>query len=298
MFLIVLLQLLSAVAFILFKKTLLFAPPFLLVALRMLLGSLPFLIPIAYSWKPTTIELLKRSWKDIVLAGFVTIYITNGYALWSMQYVTAAFTSFIYNLSPFVSALCGFLLLGERMTKYKWLGLGIGIGGFIPVIVSSSPDPCVHLYDPHYVLLAKAGLILSAVTAAYGWVFMKQLVYAKGMPLLMATGSMIFVGGLFSLAHSMLFEQWHTIPVSGWTYITAAAVVSPAACSWLYMILLGKLSSTFVLFSGLIATFFTAILGWIFLGEDICWTMGLSAVIVGIGLLIFYRAERAMEQKG
>ncbi len=297
MLVIILLQFLSAVAFILFKKTLIFGPPFFLVGLRMVIGALPLLACyLLRYYKRTHLDLIKKAWIYLLAASFFNIYVTNAYALWSMQYVTAAFTSFIYNLSPFLAAGVGYFFFHERMTRFKWLGMVIGVMGFIPVLLWGNSGDAGISIDARHLMLAKIGLIVSACSTVFGWSLMKKIVVEKGVPNTLANGLTVFAGGCMSLVHATFIEQWPSLPLEGWAYVAAAAVVSPALCYWLYIFALTEFTTTFVLFSGLLATFFTAILGYFFLGESISWAMAASSVCVFVGLYIFYTQEKKGSQ--
>lgn len=107
MIIIFVMQFISAVAFILFKKSLLYGPPFLVVGLRLFLGGVALMLGYLVVRKKGDLILLKKAWLYVVAAGVVNSYVTNAYGIWSMQYLSAGFASFMYNLSPFVSALGG-----------------------------------------------------------------------------------------------------------------------------------------------------------------------------------------------
>jgi drug/metabolite transporter (DMT)-like permease len=62
-------------------------------------------------------------------------------------------------------------------------------------------------------------------------------------------------------------------------------------CYNLYGYLLRRFSATFMSFAGLTTPLFTALFGWIFLGEVASPAFYLSFSILSVGLLLFYQEE-------
>jgi drug/metabolite transporter (DMT)-like permease len=289
MLLLLLLQFLSATAFILFKKTLLFGPPFFLVALRMIIAAVPLLLTALIYDKQSFKKLTSTKTLCLLVgASIFNVYMANAYGLWGMQYVSAGTTSLIYNFSPFISALLGWIILQERMSRLKWLGLCIGFLALLPLICSVSLD-CSAV--PQDTILAKAAILISAAAAALGWILIKKIAYHYQVSNILINAITISIGGLLSLLHAQIFETIPPITASLLYYSLMAGLVSPLACYLLYTRLLKYYSATLLLFSGFITTFFTAVLGYIFLNEEINSTQIISAIMVFIGLYIFYYAD-------
>ena len=58
-----------------------------------------------------------------------------------------------------------------------------------------------------------------------------------------------------------------------------------------YGFLLKKYTPTFLSLVGLLCPLFTALLGWVFLGETVTWIFFLSLAVVMLGAYIFYKDE-------
>lgn len=317
MFLVLLLQFLFAVAFIFFKKTIPYGPPFFLVAIRMIIsGSILLLFYIIYSVTKSNrlvrrnsnlrefnvgksedgkIKQLLKHWKLILLTSFLNIYATSAYELWGLQYLSAAKASLIYNFSPFVSALFAFLFLHERMNIKKWLGLIIGVLGFLPILISSSgtEQSIIHI---GFLSLAEIALLIAAFSTATGWICMKHLIYKDKIAIILANGITMFIGGLITLIHSSFVETWPNLFGSEytffWIYMFLGFLVMHIIAYNLYGYLLETFSTTFMTLACMLFPPFTALLGWIFLGETVGWAFFTSLVIVSVGMYIFYRQEK------
>jgi drug/metabolite transporter (DMT)-like permease len=293
MFLVLILEILFSLSFIVLKKTIPYGPPFFLVGVRMVISGILLLL-YQFFYDRKSFSLLKNNWKLIGIASLLNVYVTNAYELWGMQYITAAKASLIYSFSPFASALLAYLFLSEKMNFKKWIGLFIGVVGLIPILLTKTlaENKIAHF---GFLSLAELALLFAAIATAYGWVSIKQLVYQKGYPIILANGISMFLGGAISLGHSSITESWPNIfsisYLPFWGYTLLATLISSIICYNLYALLLSRYSATFMCFSSFILPFFTALFGWFFLQEIVSWQFYLSATIVFLGLYVFYLEE-------
>lgn len=293
MFFVFLLYALFASVFTISKTGLEYCQPFFFIGVRMLLAGV-LLMSYVYFRQPANFHLKKTHlWKVIQLAGF-NIYLTNIFEFWGLQYLTSFKTCFIYSLSPFVSALISFMVLSEKLSPRKWVGLLIGFGGLLPVLLSQTTT---EELAGHFLVFSWAELAVmgAAVCSVYGWILLKQLVQVGGYSPLMINGFSMFIGGSFSLVHSYFTENWNPVPVSEMIPFLECTIlliiISNLICYNLYGALLKKFSATFMSFAGLTTPIFSAIFGWIFLNELMPWHFYLSLSVLGFGLFLFYQEE-------
>lgn len=292
MFLVIFLQILSSVAFIIFKKTMPYGPPFFLVGIRLLFSGI-ILLMLEFFLRRNKFSSLKGNWRLIIAASIFNIYITNAFEFWAMTCITAAKASFIYNFSPFISALLGYIFLHEKMTHRKWLGLAIGLFGLVPILLTPTSLCEQATVTTGFLSSGEIALLIAAIATSYGWISIKQLVYQKHVPIILANGISTLIGGLITLTQSGFTETWPTLNNKYlWIYTAAAVIVSQLMAYNLYAYLLEKYSATFLTFAGFIMPFFTAILGWLFLNEEVTLTFYISSLIVFIGLCVFYLEEK------
>lgn len=293
MLLVLLLQIFFAFCFIIFKKTLPYGEPFFLVGLRMILSGIPLLIYF-YGIQKKKIRFTKNIIILVAIASIFNVYITNAFELWGLQYVTAAKTSFIYNFSPFLAALFSYLFLHETLTTKKWVGLLLGFAGFIPILLSTSPEE-FSLCHVGFISLAEAAIIAAAIATSLGWISIKKLVYDERTSIAFANGSSMLIGGILSLINSWYTESWHPLPCTQFwpmlAYTFLGALLSCLICYNLYALLLKRYSATFLSFTGLITPLATAIGGWLWLHEPVTWQFVVSFIIVSIGLYYYYGEE-------
>lgn len=230
----------------------------------------------------------------VVLLGLFNIYFTNAFEFWGMQYLSSAKTSFIYSLSPFFAALLSYFVFGESLSRKKLAGLIIGFIGFIPILWKEDVGDLSQV-SFGFISLAEAAVIFAAMATVYGWILMRQLI-DKGISPIVSNAYSMFLGGVFSLLHSSFTENWSPVPITGelaplMETIIWMVVVSSLICYNLYGYLLKRFSVTFLSFAGFTTPFFTAIFSWFLIGETLGTSFFLSALVVFIGLFLFYQEE-------
>lgn len=293
MFLVLLVYALFASVFTTGKTALEYSSPFFLVGSRMLIAGL-ILLAYQYLFHREKFKIHRSDWGHIVLMALFTIYLTNVFEFWGLKYLTSFKTCFIYSLSPFLSAFLSYLILKERLSVKKWIGLIVGFSGFIPILLAqtASEETAGHLWVFSW---AELSVVMATICSVYGWILLKQAVSHQGYSPVMVNGSSMALGGAMALIHSLCVETWDPIPVTElYPFATCALIliiISNFICYNLYGYLLKKHSATFMSFAGLSTPLFTALFGWFFLGELVTWPFYVSLIIVSAGLLLFYQEE-------
>lgn len=277
------------------KITLQYCPPLFLTGARMVLAGL-LLLGFLAIFKRSAFRLNRIQIFSITLLAFFSIYLTNALEFWGLQYLSAAKACFIYSLSPFFAALFSYLHFNEKMNGRKWLGLGIGFLGFIPVLLTQTGSE--ELFNAFsFFSWPSLAIMGAALCSVYGWVILRLVVKDHAISPLMANGASMLFGGLLAFGHSFLVEGWNPLPfqvenlgsiAKGTLLIT---LISNIICYNLYGLLLKRFTATFISFVGLLSPIFASLNALIFLKEPISWTILASTGIVSMGLWIVYHAE-------
>lgn len=295
MFLVILVYALFASVFTTAKTGLLYASPFFLVGSRMAAAG-ALLLAYQYLFHRSAFRFAWKDLKIILLMAVFTIYLTNVFEFWGLKYLTSFKTCLIYSLSPFLSALVSYFSLGEKLSGKKWLGLLVGFAGVIPIFLSQTD---IEEQAGSFLIFswAELAVVAAATCSVYGWILLKKTVGERGYSPIMANGMSMLIGGGMALFHSALVESWNPVPVTDFSgFLLCAAiliVVSNFICYNLYGYLLKRYSATFMSFAGLTTPLFTALFGWVFLGESVSLSFYLSFAILFTGLLLFYQEELA-----
>lgn len=295
MLLIALLYLLCASSFTIAKAALLYGAPVFFVGFRMTLAGLLLLAFMRYKkdeWK--VIAAKDRLLFAIII--FFHVYLAYVLDMYSLQYLTSFKSSFLFNSSPFITALISYFWLGDRMNRNKWLGLAIGCVGLLPMLLKENSleqmaGQLLFLSVPEMMVL------LSVVSSCVGWIAMKRLMQ-HGYGPLQINGVGMLCGGIFALVTSWHLEHWdqfNLLPVTDWSRFLALTLLIIVVCNVafynLYAHLLKKYSATFLSFAGFVTPLFTALFGIFWLHEEITWHFFVSMFLVSAGLYCFYKQE-------
>lgn len=271
------------------------AAPFFLTSIRMFLAG-GALLSYLYFTDKQKLRVSRQSWGLLMGVAFFNVFITNAFEFWGLQYMDAGKTSLIYNLAPFIAALIAYFLGTEVMTPSKWLGLAIGTCALAPMML----EPWVEEGSSNLnalELLAEGALLISAFTCAIGWNFVKKLTVGHQLSGVVINGYSFLLAGGMSLLPSILFEEWHPIPVSyGSTFLWTLlyiVIIHNLICYSIFAKSLRRFSVTFMTFVGLTNSLFAALFGLLFLGEEITLSFIIAFVGVSVGLTIFYLEERS-----
>jgi drug/metabolite transporter (DMT)-like permease len=317
MFLVLLAYLLLSSTFVIGKAALVYSQPIFLIGTRMTLGGL-LLLGFIYFFQRNQWRFKKEDFWLFAQIAFFHIYLSFILEFWSYQYVTSSKAAFMFNLSPFITALFVYIFFGEKMTKKQWLGLCIGFVGSLPILVAQTPAAELSAGQFLFLSVPEICLLISATAGVYGWIVMKKLVVNKHYSPIFVNGVGMFFGGIAAFITSFLVEKKPLLKcaidstnlalpnqciVSQWFccswpnffvfmgYVSLLILVANIIFYNFYGFLLKKYTPTFLSLVGLLGPAFTAFLGWIFLGEKAGWEFFVSLAMVMVGAIIFYLDE-------
>jgi drug/metabolite transporter (DMT)-like permease len=316
MILVIIMYFLFASTFTIGKAALAYVSPFLFTGIRMTLGGS---ILLGYAYKNA-----KRRWffdgDDYALfARIIIFHIFCAYTLefWALEYVTSAKACLLYSLSPFITAVFSYFLFSEQLSIRQVCGLTIGFLGFIPILIAQTP---IEEMTQHIGFLScyEIALILSVIASAYGWMIMKKLVN-KGYSFIVVNGVGMTGGGILAFLFSIAIEGFpvlkntpvvissvaqyygvftENILMLGIYSLTIVIIANIIGYN-LYAYLLSRYSATFLSFAGFVTPLFTAVLGWVFLDEEVTWHFFATMIIIVYGLYLFHgKKEIEFEEKG
>lgn len=269
-----------------------YGQPIFAIAFRMIMAGL-LLLGYQYFFNRSALRLRAKDWMLFAQAALFHIFISYTTEFHAMQTVSGAKVALIYNMSPFVAALLSYFALKEKLNMRKWIGLIIGFVGFIPLLwVQNSSGVATSFWGG--VSFAEAELILSVVSASYGWVVVKQLMN-RNYSIITVNGIAMLGGGLLALGSSFMFETWAPMPViSFWPFfwgILLLVIIGNVICFNIFGSLLRTYSATFMTFVGFITPLFTAFYAWILWGKTVNPSFFMTLAMVSVGLYIFYLEE-------
>ena len=288
---VILMYAIFASSFPITKILLSYTEPFFLTGVRMIVGgSMLLLYYTLYRKKKCAIAKTHYFiYAQIILIGFYLNYIAR---FWSINYLSSAKASFIFTIYPLISSLLSYFFFGETTSKKQWLGFAFGICSIIPILIPlSPPEPTIgHLWIFSWPELI---MLFSVVADCYKWILMRKLVLDRTRSPVMVNGLCMTAGGLLALLTAFptegLFPVSALLPFIG--YMSLYIIISNIISYNLYGLLLRSYTVTFMSLAGFMAPLFAALYGWLFLHENISEHFFLSAIMLAIGLYLFYQDE-------
>lgn len=220
------------------------------------------------------------------LAGLATIglfgqVVAQLFATWGTQRSLASNAAVLSLSLPVATALMAFALLGERMTRLRWLGFGLAIAG---VLVSSGEDLRAADLGGRRFLLGNAMVFLGVLGSAFYNVYSKKLL-VRFTPLEVLLGSYI-AACLLLVPVTLALEpvgpdQLAALSVRGWTGLLLLAVFQYCVSMIIFLTVLRRLDATQAAVSNYLIPGFGIVIAWLVLGERLR-----PAAIVGGALVL------------
>jgi len=283
MLIIALEYLILASTFTLAKEVLSYAPYLFLLTVRFSIGGLLLLAGAAFLKKLSLPALWKDKWLFLAVA-LLHIYFAFVLEFWALQYTTSAKAALYYALTPFFSAAFSYFFYAERLKSRQWAGMTLAVAGIIPLMIDVSSVQLALPALPDLVLL---GAVLSATLA---WFVVKHLMN-RGHHLVVINGVAMLIGSLLCGITMLCVNPYSWVQVSDWPgflgWLSLLIFLSQVVSYNLYSWLLTQYSITFMTLCGALCPFFSAILGAVFLQENISLSYMMSLVAVIGGLLLF-----------
>ena len=293
MFLLIVMYALLASTFSIAWSVMQYAQPFFTIGVRMVLAGI-MLLGYQFVFRRSRFSI---AWRDrwlFVQATFFHIFFAFVTEFHALKTVSGAKTALMYNLSPFIAAIFSYVMFREQLSRRQWMGLVIGFLGFIPLLYSQAPTE-TSLVNAFFISRAEGELLISVVSAVYGWLVVKKLVTRLGYAPVMVNGVAMLGAGVLSLLCSLVIESWSPIPVrlayipKFFFEISTLILIANIVYYNLFAWLLRFYTPTFLTFVGFVTPLFAALYDWIFFGKTVSLAFGATALSVFCGLYIFYK---------
>jgi drug/metabolite transporter (DMT)-like permease len=246
----------------------------------------------------TPIQLSVADLGAFLTIGILGQVIAQLFATWGTQRSLASNAALLSLALPVATALMAFLLLGERMTRLRWVGFALAIAG---VLVSSRNDLRSSDLRGHDYLLGNAMVFLGVLGSAFYNVYSKKLL-VRFSPLEVLLGSYVFAC-LLLVPVALVAEpegvvRLATLSGQGWLGLLLLAVFQYCVSMILFLTALTRLDATQAAVSNYLIPAFGVIIAWLLLGEQLHASAILGGLLVlASTLLITVWEERSNVRK-
>ncbi len=275
-------------------------PPFLMGAVRFALSGLA-LFAIAQWLGEERPRLTPTELRHVTVTGFFTVLVSNGFNVWSLQWLPSNQAALLNVSSAFWITILG--TLGRRrhpIGATVAAGLAIGVAGVAMILWPGAEGPdapgAVALLGaqmPDYPLgspfVPQLGILLGCLGWALGTAYLRNV--QTGLGLLSFTGLQMFAGGLMLFAPAALageFARWHwSVPgIAALGYLMVFnSLIAYTAYAWLSKHATPGQVGSYGLVNPAVAT----LLGWLVLGERLSAVQWLGTLVILAGVLLVNR---------
>lgn len=232
-------------------------------------GMVPVLL--AFIWWSSgghPLEQIRKVGLAGAIGGFGLVFAFAG-AIYAIQTTTIANAVFLFTASPFVAAVLGWIILGERVKPWTWAAIALAVLGMYLMVREGLAMGA--LVGNLAALLSAAGF--GAFSVCLRWGRVKHM-----LPVSM-------LGGVFSVivAGAVLMVQGEPIAPSGWDIAISAGIGAVILALGMVMYTLGSrvIPAAELTLLSLIEVLFAPVWVFVFLGETAS-----AATFVGGGVLL------------
>lgn len=215
-----------------------------------------------------------------VVLGVLHLAIPYVLVYWGEQHISSGLTAVLYATLPFMVAVIARLVLGDRLTMRKIVGIAGGIAGVWIIFADA-----VHFGGGDEVL-GMLAVLASVFAAALASVLIKK--HSGGYHPVVSLLIPFCVGAALVNAVAVPVERSNPLHYDGTTWATilylavAGSVVAFAVFFWL----MKRIDVTVVSYQTFIIPILAVFWGWLFLGETVSSRVGLGTACILIGIAV------------
>jgi drug/metabolite transporter (DMT)-like permease len=209
----------------------------------------------------------RKQWKDAIIIGISLIVAGQGLLAYGEQYLSSDITALLFSTVPIWVLLVGKFYYNLKLNKYTLLGIIAGSIGLVILIYPSFEEmlfggqttPSTNT-DNKNNFLGISILLIAAISWAIGSLYSHRADLPNNI--LISTGMMLFVGGLFLLGIGMIIE-FNTLDISRFStssilsllYLIIVGTMGWLGFFWILRNTTATLANTFAYVSPIIAVF-------------------------------------------
>ncbi|MGD9254476.1 MAG: DMT family transporter [Chromatiales bacterium] len=259
-----------------------------LIAIRTLVAGL-FLLPFLFFYNSH--RGVRRHVPTIAFVGVIGSAMPFALIAYATLTVTAGYASILNATTPMFGALVAWMWLGDRLSPSGIIGLLVGFAGVFVLVWGRGEMPSLQLGTAVAAALTATLLYALAATTTKRYL-------AEVHPLTLATLSQLFAAAsLLPLALLAVPEQMPS--AKAWWSVLLLGIASTGIAYVIYFRLISQVGPTKTLTVTFLIPAFGLFWGWLFLEEEIGWSMvaGCLLILLGVGLTTGVLAGRSRRLK-
>lgn len=258
-------------------------PPLTIVTLRVGLAAITLWIIVLFMG--LSLPKTPNVWVAFLIMGLLNNVIPFSLIVWGQTHIASGLASVLNATTPLFGVIVvGLLLVDERATAMKLVGVAVGFLGVVMMIGIPSLDSVKQ-----GTILAQIAILGAALSYAFASVFGRRFKAMGLKPIIIAAGQ---VTGSTALLAPVAFYVDGPLALLGpgspsiivWASILTLAVFSTALAYILYFKILASSGATNILLVTLLVPVSAIFLGLLFLNETLQWVNLAGMALIAIGL--------------
>jgi drug/metabolite transporter (DMT)-like permease len=254
--------------------------PITLTGARTLLAA-PLLLLVARLTAPLPRPLGRADYAAFVVLGLSGLVANTTVWYLGLKYTTALNAGIVGASSPVFIAVAAALVLGDRLTRRNWIGIGLSVLAVLITVAKGSPTVLLSFS------VNRGDLLILASQSAWVVYSLYSRAAASTLPPIWIMAGANVVGGLVLVPLALLVEHpWeHWRAWTGWLVVAYGALPITLGHLWFYRVIRILGAGPTVTFLNLMP-FAVLALSWLLLGEAIhvYHLAGAALVVAGVYL--------------
>ena len=253
--------------------------------------------------KPDLLQIIssRKQWKDAIIIGICLIVFGQGLLAYGEQFLSSDITALLFSTVPIWIILIGKFYSNLKLNKHTLLGI---IAGSIGLVILIYPSFEAMLFGDQTNTTNENNFLGISILliAAISWGIGSLYSHKADLPsnILISTGMMLFVGGLFLLGIGMIIEfntmyvsKFSTSSILSLIYLIIIGTTGWLGFFWILRNTTATLANTFAYVSPVIAVF----LGWIILDENINLRIIVATIVIIVGVILIVNKNKIVLTK-
>jgi drug/metabolite transporter (DMT)-like permease len=233
----------------------------------------------------------RRNFTSFLIAGVFGLMPGSALLAWGIDRSTASNAAIIYLTLPVITAVLASMILGERMTRLRWVSLCIALVG---VLILSTPDLRQMSLSEGRFLLGNFLVLLACLGSSFYNVYCKELL-KRFTPM-----EVLIYGYMFAFVFSLVLMHWvepftwsavNTYGTRTWIALLVLSMFSWGLAMVLWMYLLKRLDVSQASVSIYLLPFLGVVISAITLRESIGFSTIVGGAITLVGTILITTLE-------
>src|SRR4030042_2004524 len=228
----------------------------------------------------------RQDWYRLIVASGFGFFAVNYIIPIGHKFITAGVGTLTIATTPIWAAIFARVLLKEKLSKHKMVGIGIAFAGLMVVMFLGGPTASFHIENVKGVLITILGPMFFALYSVFG----KPLTSSYRPSILTSYGLIIGMILFIPFLSKGVVTDFFALSCSGWLAVAFLSIIATFFVFQLWYFSLSRVEATKAIVYTNLTPFFGLVGASLILGESIGFWLILGGCIIVIGIILTNRA--------